>query len=81
MARIKGRQARTGVSSARLLQVRVSPENRDAADVMAERLGISLAAYIDAVLTHAHQDVGADGRPSWWSEPVPGDQLEVPLSA
>jgi hypothetical protein len=78
MARIAGRQARSDVADQEPLRVRVSPENSQKVDRAAAALGISKAAYVDALLTRERLD--PRGRPVWWSDPVPTDQEELPLT-
>jgi hypothetical protein len=79
MARIPGRQVRSGVADALLLPVRVKRENKAKAAKAADALGISMAAYVDALLDR--EELGEDGRPMWWTQPVAADQEELPLKS
>lgn len=81
MAAIKGRKHRRGTGGHFELRVRVRPELAEQVAHAAEALGISQAAYVDLLLAHAHEDLGPDGRPSWWTTPVPADQETLPVSA
>ena len=77
MAAVKGRKQRRGVSHAVQLNARVLPDRREKALRAAEALGISVNAYIDALLDREQLD--ERGRPLWWDSPVPTDQEELPL--
>lgn len=77
MAAVKGRTHRTGVANTVPLKGRVQRENKDKVEKIAEALGISAAAYLDALI--AQERVDAEGRPLWWTEPTPADQQELPL--
>ena len=79
MTAVKGRRHRTGVASHADLRVRVHPDQRAKAERAAFALGVSLAAYLDALL--AREVVDESGRPVWWTDPVPGDQEALPVSA
>jgi hypothetical protein len=74
MARVRGRQVRSGVADAQLLPVRVSPHNRAKAGRAAAALGISMAAYVDALLDREQLD--DQDRPLWWTAT---DQEVLPL--
>jgi hypothetical protein len=58
--------------------VRVSPDNRSKAAKAAAALGISMAAYVDALLDR--EELDEHDRPTWWQEPVSTDQEVLPLS-
>lgn len=79
MARIPGRLVRSDVADQEPLRVRVAPENKLKAEQAAAALGISMTAYVDALLTHEQLD--ERGRPLWWTKPVPADQEELPLKS
>lgn len=38
-----------------------------------------MAEYVEALLLH--EELGSDGRPVWWTRPVPTDQEELPLKS
>lgn len=78
MAGLKGRKHRTGVSDAVQLGARVMPQNKAKAAQIAQALGISVNAYLDALLEH--EELDERGRPVWWDRPVPADQEELPLT-
>lgn len=80
MAAVKGRRHRTGVADAVLLQVRVSPHLRQDVEAAATALGISLSAYMEALLAREAEQRDETGRPLWWTDPVPRDQQELPLT-
>ena len=79
MPAVKGRKRRPdGIAREVVeLKVRVRAEHRAMAFGVADTLGISAAAYIDALL--AREELDARGRPVWWTEPVPGDQEALPV--
>lgn len=79
MARIAGRRVRSDVRDQEPLRVRVSPENSQKVELAAAALGISKAAYVDALLSREQLD--PRGRPLWWTDPVPTDQEELPLKS
>lgn len=78
MAGVKGRKHRTGVADAVQLGARVMPANKAKAAEIAQALGISVNAYLDALLEH--EELDERGRPVWWDRPVPADQEELPLT-
>jgi hypothetical protein len=78
MAGVQGRRHRTGVANAERLLVRVDPAHAEKARTAATALGISVTAYVDALL--GHEQLDEHGRPLWWKDPVPTDQKELPLS-
>lgn len=79
MPAVKGRKHRTGVSGAVQLGARVMPEHKEKVAAIAAALGISVNAYLDALL--AHEELDERGRPIWWDRPVPADQEELPLKS
>jgi hypothetical protein len=79
MPRIPGRLVRSDVADQEPLRVRVAPANKLKAEQAAAALGISMTAYVDALLTHEQLD--ERGRPLWWADPVPADQEELPLKS
>ena len=79
MPAVKGRKRRPIGIDVVELKVRVREEHRAKAFGVADTLGISAAAYIDALL--AREELDARGRPVWWTDPVPGDQEALPVSA
>jgi len=79
MPAVKGRKHQVGVSDAVQLGARVQPDRKQKATEVAAALGISVNAYIDALLEHEQLD--AHGRPTWWNRPVPADQKEMPLKS
>ena len=79
MTAVKGRRHRSGVAGHVSLRLRVRPDTRAKAEQTANALGISLAAYIDTLI--AQDAVTETGRPVWWTDPVPGDQEALPVSA
>lgn len=78
MPAVKGRKHQVGVSNAVQLGARVQPERKKKTERIAAALGISVNAYLDALLEHEQLD--EHGRPLWWDRPVPADQEEMPLS-
>lgn len=78
MSAIKGRRQRSGNLPKVLLQGRVEPAAREKAHRAAAALGISVTAYLEQLLLHDELD--DRGRPLWWTEPLPPDQGELPLS-
>jgi hypothetical protein len=75
MAAIQGRQHRSGVSGTVELRARVQPDNFGKAHAAAAALGISMAAYVDALLSR--EELDERGRPRWWTAPAPTDQIEL----
>lgn len=78
MAAVSGRKHRTGVSDTVPMTGRVQAKHKEKVEQIAAALGISAAAYLDALI--AHEQVGDDGRPVWWTDPTPTDQQELPLA-
>lgn len=78
MPAIKGRHTRAANAPTVLLQARVDPKLREKAHRAAGALGISMASYMEHLL--AHEELDANGRPVWWTDPAPADQEELPLS-
>ena len=58
--------------------VRLIPEAWQKAETAAAALGVSRDAYLDALLLREQLD--ERGRPLWWTDPVPQDQVELPLT-
>lgn len=78
MAAVKGRKHRVGVADYVRLVADVPPETKTLVNATAEALGISVSAYLAALL--AHQELDEHGRPLWWTAPVPRDQGVLPLT-
>ena len=77
MAGVRGRRHRTGVANAERLLVRVDPAHAEKARTAAVALGISVTAYVDALL--GHEQLDEHGRPLWWQDPAPFDQKALAL--
>jgi len=76
MATSPRRRPRSAGSTA--LFARVNPDNHTKAVAAADALGVSLAAYVDALL--ARDELDAHGRPTWWpADDISNDQGELPL--
>ncbi|HET9656408.1 MAG TPA: hypothetical protein VFP72_13715 [Kineosporiaceae bacterium] len=60
---------------------RLLPENLEVAERAAEALGVTRDALIDEVLAELGRQLDADGRPMWWTAPVPADQEVLPLQS
>jgi hypothetical protein len=56
---------------------RVIPDAAAAVDARAAALGVTNSEYIEALVLQDR--IGPDGRPAWWTRPVPRDQKELPL--
>ncbi len=70
------RRPRSAGSTA--LFARVNPDNHTKALAAADALGVSLAAYVDALL--ARDELDERGRPTWWPiDDTSSDQEELPL--
>jgi hypothetical protein len=63
----------------RQLKARVCDEAVQRAHRRATALGVTMAEYVEALLLHDEPD--EDGRPLWWTRPVPADQKELPLKS
>jgi len=50
------------------------------AEKAAEALGVSRDYYLERVLAREGEHLDEHGRPRWWTDPVPTDQQELPLS-
>lgn len=72
-----GRPRRPRGTPLHQLKARVSQEAVHRAHRAAAALGVTTAEYIEALLLH--DEPGPNGRPVWWSKPVPADQEELPL--
>jgi hypothetical protein len=72
-----GRSRRRG-TPLRQFKARVNEEAVQRAHRAAAALGVTTAEYVEALLLH--DEPGPDGRPVWWTKPVPGDQKELPLT-
>jgi hypothetical protein len=81
MAGVRGRKHRTGVAHYVRLTGRVDPEHAQLAERTASALGVSLSTYLDELLAREARQLDDRGRPSWWTEPIPADQEELPLKA
>ena len=75
MAAIQGRRQRRKVADTVELRARVKPDNFVKAHEAAAALGISMAAYVDALLSR--EELDERGRPSWWTVPALTDQLDL----
>lgn len=79
MPAVRGRKHRTGVADAVDFKVRVSAQHRATAERAAAALGISMSAFIEQLLAREGEALDPDGRPSWWVDPSPRDQQELPF--
>ncbi|MBW8173990.1 hypothetical protein K0651_13120 [Ornithinimicrobium sp. Arc0846-15] len=61
------------------IYAKVDPELKAQLDRSAEECGVSLAEFMQAFI-NAQLDLGPDGVPTWWDQPVPG-QEELNLRA
>lgn len=77
----KGSKHRTGVAHHVPIGGRVDPKHKKTAEQAAFALGVSLSTYLDVLLAHEATQLDARGRPSWWTDPAPADQQELPLKA
>ena len=77
MGAVKGRGKRPPGAAA-TLYARVGPSQHEKARTAAAAMGVSVAAYLDALL--AHDQLDDDGRPLWWAGPLPTTEEELPLS-
>jgi hypothetical protein len=80
MPPIAGRQKRAPKAPPLLLQSRVDPELRARVYAAAEAVGLSISAYVEQALAHAHEHVDEDGRPEWWPDKADPKQEELPLT-
>ena len=83
MAGRLGRQRRAnGVGRlARPTTVRLLPESYEVAETAAASLGVTRDVYLDRLLAEERARLDEHGRPTWWTEPVPGDQEVLPLQS
>lgn len=65
------RRARGSVKGSFALYAEVSHEAAEKADVLAKRLSVSKAEFVEAALIHAASELDADGLPAWWTRPLP----------
>lgn len=79
MPALPGRRPRVITGGTSILQARVNPELRDKAHRAAEALGVSMAAYVEALIEHDELD--HDGRPTWWPDDADAYQGELPLQS
>jgi hypothetical protein len=61
--------------------VRLDPDAFEVAEMGAEALGISRDAFLSRVLQQQRQYMDSMGRLTWWTDPVPADQEELPLKS
>lgn len=59
--------------------IRLQQASWEIAERAAAALGVSRDAYLDQVLAREAAALDERGRPLWWTDPVPGDQEELPL--
>ena len=81
MSHRAGRAHRTrGVGpSTRPSTVRMKESSWEKAERAAASLGVSRDAYLDRYLER--EELDEQGRPVWWTDPVPADQKELPLKS
>jgi hypothetical protein len=60
--------------------MRVCDEALDVAEAAAAALGITRDYYLEELLLQERSRMDANGRPTWWTKPLPHDQEELPLS-
>jgi hypothetical protein len=58
--------------------VRLHADRHAKVQRVASALGISAAAYLDALLEH--EELDERDRPVWWQDPAPAEQEELPLA-
>ena len=61
--------------------MRLSPDALQVAETAAEALGITRDYFLDELLRHQRQHLDQNGRPTWWTKPLPRDQEELPLKS
>lgn len=61
--------------------VRLTDPTLKAAERAAEALGVSRDYYLEKTLARAAESLDIDGRPLWWTDPVPADQEVLPLKS
>ena len=83
MAGRTGRKRRAnGVGRlAKPVMLRLLPESLDVLEAAAEALGVTRDAYVEKLLAQERLRLDEQGRPTWWTEPVPGDQEVLPLQS
>lgn len=52
------------------LYTRIDPAAAEVADVLARRLGVSKAEFIQTLLFHVGDSLNDQGVPPWWPKPV-----------
>lgn len=52
------------------LYTRINPEAAAIADAVAERVGLSKAEFVEAVMFHLGTTLDEDGVPTWWTLPT-----------
>jgi hypothetical protein len=60
--------------------MRVCDEALDVAEAAAAALGITRDYYLEELLLQERSRMDENGRPTWWTKPLPHDQEELPLS-
>lgn len=61
------------------LYARIDPAAHEVADVLARRLGVSKAEFIQTLLLHVGDTLNHDGVPEWWTKPAPASE-ELPMT-
>ena len=52
------------------LYTRIDPAAAEVADVLARRLGVSKAEFVQTLLFHVGDTLNDDGVPDWWPKPI-----------
>jgi hypothetical protein len=69
-----GRARQRGtVGEVRGVYGRVCPKAADLAEVLAVRLEVSKAEFLERLLLHAGDSLDEHGIPTWWNKPLPSD--------
>ena len=61
------------------LYTRIDPAAAEVADVLAKRLGVSKAEFVQTLLFHIADTLNDDGVPEWWPKPVIAEPEELDL--
>lgn len=81
MSAVRGRRPRPAGELTVPIQARVAPELHAKAQETADALKVSLSHYIARLLAHEQATaLDENGRPIWWTDPLPTDQEELPLT-
>lgn len=68
------RRARGAVVGASAVFAKVHPDAALALDVVAKRVGVSKAEFVEILLLHMGSTLDESGAPSWWTKPLPSDE-------